>query len=116
MKGAEVEEPSATAVPSPAETVATSLETFCQGVTALTSSLTMEGGGTATEAAAGLAFLSAGAGHSKLPDCKMMDFRTTSSCRSMLKVESLPMDKRNLMTLFEYRVELWVGRRDGRSV
>lgn len=103
--------PSATAEPMPAVIVATSRFAFCQGVTAVASVSFGVGGGATTGGGTGR-----GAGGSRTPLCSTMDPRTTSSSRLIAKWLFVPMERRNLVMLFEYSVEDWVGSREGRSV
>lgn len=101
-------------LPIPAVMVATSLVAFCHGVMALVASssaaLVAAGEGAAGGGAA------RGAGGRTSPLCTTIDPLTTSSSRSMTKLSFSAMEKKNLVTLLEYRVLDWVGSRLGRSV
>lgn len=70
----------------------------------------------AAPAAGAFETLSIGGGHMSCPLCKTMLPRTTSSSKLMWKWSFSPIDSRNFDTLFPYSVELWVGRRLGKSV
>lgn len=105
--------PSASASPIPPVTVATSLDVFCHGVIASstgllsTAGLTGRWGGGAGRGAVG----------TMPPLYVIIDPRTTSSFMSTPKEFSDGfMESRNLVILLEYRVEDWVGRREGKSV
>jgi len=112
MKAAPVILPSATAEPIPAVTVAISRVAFCQGVMARVSTFSSTlGVGRAAGGGVGR-----GAGGRMAPWWTTIEPRTTSSVRSILKALFSPMDNKNLVMLFEYRVDDCVGSLEGRSV
>ena len=109
--------PSPIAVPIPVETVATSRVAFCHGVIACASfsaSAAFVGVGDAVGAGGG----ARGTG-SRSAIVYHGAPRTTSSSKLIRKLEGLltgATERRKFVILFEYSVEDWVGRRDGRSV
>ena len=95
--------PSATTVPMPAVTVATSRVAFCHGVIALISfsasaAFVGVGGGT------GVAGATRGTGSNTAPWCTTRALRTTSSSKLIWKREGVftgAIDRRNFVILFE---------------
>jgi hypothetical protein len=105
--------PSARAVPIPAVTIATSREAFWNGVTA-TASASFATLGAAAGAGGGAG---RGAGGRMSPFWVTIAPRTTSSLKSTPNSFSFgAMERRNFVMLFEYKVEDWVGSREGKSV
>ena len=90
--------PRVIAVPIPPVTSATSFRAFCHGVTAFVSATSAAFccEGAWTGGGKGL-----GAGGRRVPFCRTMDPRTTSSSKSMVNRPSPPMDSKNLVILFE---------------
>lgn len=91
--------PSATMVPIPAVTVATSLVVFCHGVRALvaSSSATLVAAGEG----AGGGGAAIGAGGRISPLCRTIDPLTTSSSKLITKLSFSTIDKKNLVRLLE---------------
>jgi hypothetical protein len=119
--------PRARTVPIPPVTAATWRDVFWKGVKATMeaafafSVVMLEVGGTDGDGAEGACGGAGGAGRAAggtiSPCCVTIAPRTTSSSRLMPKwFRSGAIESKNLVMLFEYRVEDWVGSREGRSV
>lgn len=94
--------PSAITPPIPVVTATTSLVAFCHGVIAFVSATSAAFAALGAVTGGGIG---RGAGGRRVPLCKTIDPRTTSSSRLTANRPSSPTESKNFVMLFEYSVE-----------